>query len=84
MIFSGFRCLCLPQVAQGAVDLVFGVLPNAAGVEQDRVRLLDRVHQLIAVLPEAGHHHFAVQHIHLAADGFDVDIVRHGCQSGFS
>ncbi len=82
--FLGISLLVPPQVAQGAVDLVFGVLPHAARVEQDRVRLVDRVHQLIAVLPEAGHHHFAVQHIHLAADGFDVDIVRHDCQSGFS
>ena len=36
------------QPAQGAVDLVFGVLADAAGVEQDRVGLLRRVDQLVA------------------------------------
>ncbi len=77
----GMTLLVAPELAQGAVDLVLGVLPHAAGIEQDRVGLLDGIDQLVAVLPEAGHDHFAVQHIHLAADGLDVEVMRRDGQN---
>ena len=35
--FAGMLALGVLEPAQGAVDLVFGVLADAAGVEQDRV-----------------------------------------------
>ena len=68
----GHGSFVVPYLAQRAVDLVLGVLPDAAGVEQDRIGLLRIVHQGVTVVPQAGDDHFAVQDVHLAADGFDV------------
>jgi len=65
-----------PELAQSAVDLVLRMLPNAARIEQDGVSLADRVNQLVTVLPQAGYDHFAVQYVHLAADGLDVQKMR--------
>ncbi len=36
------------QPAQGTVNLVFGVLPHAARIEQDRVGLAGAIGQLVA------------------------------------
>ena len=74
MILSGLSRLGVLQPAQGAVDLVLGMLPDAARVEQDRVGLGGRRRQLVAVLAQAGHDQLAVEHVHLAADGFDVEL----------
>ncbi len=66
------------QPAQGAVDLVLGMLADAAGVEEDRVGAAGAVDQLVARLAQTGHHQLAVEHVHLAADGFDVQTFGHG------
>ena len=50
MILLRVVLLGVLQPAQGAVDLVFGMLPHAARVEQDRVGLGRRVDQLVARL----------------------------------
>ena len=68
------------QPSQGAVDFVFGMLPHAAGVEQDRVGLGGRVDQFVALLAQRRHHQLAIEHVHLAADGFDVQTLGHGDQ----
>ncbi len=64
--------LVLPQPAERAVDLVLGVLANAAGVEKDDVGAFGLVRQLISLAAQTAHHQLAVEHVHLAADGFDV------------
>lgn len=55
-----------------AVRLLFCQLPHAARVEQDRVRLLGVVGEFISLLPQCCDNEFAVQHVHLTADGFDI------------
>ena len=45
--------LQLLQPAQGAVDLVLGVLANAAGVKQDGVGLARTLDQLVAGFQQA-------------------------------
>ena len=77
MIFCGMLLFDVLQPAQGAVDLVLGVLADAARVEQDRVGPADAVDQLVAGLEQAGRDQLAVEHVHLAADGFDVEATRH-------
>ena len=62
------------EPAQCAVDLVLGVLPDAARVEQDRVGVVRAGRQLVTVLAQAGHDELAVELVHLAADGFDVEL----------
>ena len=60
------------HAAQSTVGFVFGLFADAARVEQNRIRVLGRIRDLVSLTAQAGHDHFAVQHIHLAANGFDV------------
>ena len=65
--------MCRAQAAEGGVDLLLGVLADGAGVEQDDVgggRLVD---EFVALAAEAADDELAVEHVHLAADGFDEE-----------
>ena len=62
------------QAAKLAVDLVLSVIAHAARVEQNRVRLFDVAGQRIALLAQRGNDQLAVEHIHLTADGLDVEL----------
>jgi len=62
----------LAQAAQGAVDLVLGMLAHTAGVKQNQIGPVGIVGQLVARLRQVGRHQLAVQHVHLAAEGLDV------------
>ncbi len=73
MTLFGCRLLGVLQPAQRAVDLVFGMLANAARVEQNRVGVRRVGGQFVALLAKRGHHQLAVEHVHLATDGFDVE-----------
>ena len=68
-----------PEAPQGAVNLVFRMLAHAAGVEKDHIRLTRLVHQRIAMLAQGADHQLAVQHIHLAANGLDIQFAAHDC-----
>ena len=60
------------QTPQCAVDFVFCVFANAAGVEQNGICVFGVVCQQVAFATQCSDNQFAVQHIHLAANGFDV------------
>jgi len=60
------------ESSECAVDFVFGVLANAAGIEDDGIGIFGVVGELVAVAAQRGDYQFAVQHVHLAADGFDI------------
>jgi hypothetical protein len=64
-----------------AVDLVLGVLADAACVEQNGVGRLGLVDQLVALISQAGDYELAIEHVHLTTDGFDVDVFRHSLPS---
>src|SRR5262245_9315891 len=68
----------MAQTAEGAVNLVLGVLADAAGIEENDVGALDRLGQLVAVAAQTSHHELAIEHIHLAADGFEVEFLHCG------
>ena len=70
--------LDLADPAQGAVDLVLGVLPDGAGVVEDGVGLLDVVGQLVPLIPELADDQLAVEQVHLAAHGLDVELLAAG------
>ena len=72
---SRFEILDPPQ---SAVNLVLGVLANRAGVEKDRVRLIHVGRQVIPFLAEPRDDQFAVQNIHLAANGFNIQLLAGG------
>ena len=61
------------QAAQVAVELVVGVLPDAAGVEHDDVGLLEVVGRLQAVGHQEAGQALGVVLVHLAPEGADVE-----------
>ena len=65
------------QAAKGAVDFVLGVLADAASVEQDDVGGGGLVGQFIALSAQTADHQLAVEYVHLAANGFDVEFFGH-------
>ncbi len=66
-----------PQAAQGTIHLVFGVLADAARIQQDRVGLPRTIDQLVAGLQQVGRHQLAIQYVHLAAERLDVEAFGH-------
>ncbi len=78
MILCGWRCLACLQPPQSAVDFVFGMLPHAAGIEQNGVGFGGRIDQFVTLLAERRHDQLAIEHVHLAADGFDEQTLGHG------
>jgi hypothetical protein len=53
------------------------MLPDTAGIKQDRIGLPDIRGDLVSPAPQAGNDHLAVQHIHLAANRLDVKMLDH-------
>ena len=60
------------QAAQSTVDLVLRVFTHAAGIEQNRVGFFGIVRQFVTIFAQRGNDQFAVQHVHLAANSFDI------------
>ena len=75
---AGSLFLLEPNPTERRVDLVLGMLPHAAGVVEDRVGIGLCRRQLPALPAERRHHELAVEHVHLAADGFDPEPLGHG------
>ena len=61
------------DAAERRVDLVLGVLADAAGVVEDGVGLAATRRHLPTLPAQRGDNEFAVEHVHLAADGFDPE-----------
>ena len=66
-----------PQAAEGGVGFVFGLFADGAGVEEDDVGRVELAGQLVTALAQVGDDHLAVQHVHLAADGFEIEPFGH-------
>ena len=73
--FFGMVLLFRAESSQCTVRFVFSLFADRAGVEQDRIGIADVIGKLVSLAAEAGNHHFTVQHVHLAADRFDVQFV---------
>ena len=73
MTVSGWRCLSVLQPAEGASR---SCPRRAGGREQVLKRITSAsvgvVGQLVALPAQAADDQLAVEHVHLAADGFDV------------
>ena len=67
------------QSTERAVDFMFGMFPHTAGVEQHGVGIPGIVGQFISFFAQRRDNQFAVQHVHLAANGFDVNTTVMGC-----
>ena len=67
-------CLALFQLAQARPDLLLGVLASGAGVVDDDVGLIAIVDQFVSLRAELPQDELAVEHVHLAAEGFQVQL----------
>src|SRR5262245_6277398 len=76
-IVAGFERL-LAELAESRIQLVFRVFANAAGVDDDEIGLGRILCELKTGLLEQSGHALGVVHVHLAAEGFDVVLARHG------
>jgi hypothetical protein len=63
-----------PQAAQGAINFVFCMLTDAASVEKNDIRLAGFLNKGIALAAQGTHDQFAIQNIHLAANGLDIKL----------
>jgi hypothetical protein len=70
------RLLEQAVLAEARVDLLLGLLPHAARVEQDEVRVFRVARRQHALLHELAGHALAVQLVHLAAPGLDEGAAR--------
>ena len=61
------------ELLQAVEDLLLGLVADAAGVVENQVRRLRRLHLLIAFGHQRADHLFGVVRIHLAAECFDVE-----------
>ena len=64
----GLCGLRVAEAAQVAVNALFRVLADGAGVEQDDVGLIFVARELVAHLAQHAHEHLAVCHVLLAAE----------------
>ena len=55
------------------VSFLFGVLADRTGIEQDRIGLSRILGQYVTVFAERGDDHLAIENVHLATDGLDVE-----------
>ena len=77
--FSAFRPH-VAQLSQKAVDLLLGLVADAARVDQNQVGRLRIIRGHPAVLGEQPRHDFRIAAVHLAAEGSDVGKFAHGGQ----
>ncbi len=70
----GMVRLGMLQASQRTVDLVLGMLPDAARFEQDDIRVPQIWRESISSTPKTADDQFAVQNVHLTAHGLDVDL----------
>ena len=54
-------------------DLLLRLVADGASVVQNQVSLLDRLHLPVALMHQRANDLFRVMHVHLAAEGFEVE-----------
>src|SRR5207249_3629409 len=74
------RVFALPvaQLPQSRPYLLLGVLADGAGVVEDHVRVVATFDGFVALGAELAHDELAVEHVHLAAERFEIDLALHG------
>ena len=70
-------CLALAQLAQARPDLLLGVLTHRAGVVKDHVGLIAILNALVSPRAKLPQNQLAVEHVHLAAESFQIQFAFH-------
>ena len=60
-------------IVEAVENFLLGFVPDGAGVIEDQVGLLDGLYLPVAFVNERANDFFGVVHIHLAAEGFQVE-----------
>src|SRR5688572_11226897 len=73
------RSLLLPpaQLSEARPDLLLGVLADRASVVNDDIRLLAVLDRLVSLGAQLPQDQLAVEHVHLAAKGFQIQLSPH-------
>src|SRR5690606_23557820 len=74
---TGPRLLPVTHLTQPRPDLLLGMLAHRAGVVDHYVGALAIFSRVIALGAELTKHELAVEHVHLAAEGFEVQLAWH-------
>ncbi len=70
--------LAVFQFAEPRPDFVLGVLADGAGVVEDDIRLLAIFDRFVPLGAELTQDELGIEHVHLAAEGFHVQLASHG------
>ncbi len=70
---SGLLPLVASQPAEGGVGLLLRMFAHGTGGEEDDVRGSRLVNEFVALAAEAADDQLAIEHVHLAADGFNEE-----------
>ena len=73
----GIFLLMPDEAAESGIDLLLGMFADAARVEQNDVGVDRLVDQFVALPAQTADDELAIEHVHLAADGFDVEFLGH-------
>jgi hypothetical protein len=76
----GLIFFALPQLAEAAPDFLFGVFADGAGVVEDDVGVVAILDGFVALDAELAEDELAVEHVHLAAEGFEIELAGHRCR----
>ena len=60
-------------IGEPVENLLLSLVPDGAGIVENQVGLLDRLHLPIAFLYQRADDLFGIVHIHLTAEGFEVE-----------
>ena len=77
----GFVSFARAEFTQPRPDLLLGVLAHGARVVEDHVGVVALVGGLVAERAELPENQLAVEHVHLAAEGLEVQLALHAGRS---
>src|SRR5688572_14400976 len=74
---AGVSLLAVAEFTEARPHLLLGVLTDGAGVVKDHVRVVAGFDGRVALGAELAHDELAVEHVHLAAERFEVNLAWH-------
>lgn len=69
----GLGGFAVAELAEAGPDFLFGVFADGAGVVKDDIGQIAVIGRLIAVSAKLPQNQLTVEHVHLAAEGFEVE-----------
>ena len=67
-----------PDPTQGTVNFIFRMLTHTTSIKENHISISGLSCKLVPLFFQSTNNNFAIQNIHLAADGFDEKFLSHG------